>query len=123
MKPTGKEKHFREMIKGQERKIEQARKRIEEIEIELAVYLDSLPVKSEPFAMAPKDNHDYCGKILYASEKAAHAARKLINRDLKKKGKELMRRAYLCDKCEAWHLTTVPHWMPYPENVLPLSSS
>lgn len=114
---TGMEKHFREMIKGQERKIESARKRIEEIEMELGEYLAGVIIKPPP-PVPLKDTHDYCGKILYPSAKAAHAARKLINRDLVKVGKEPMKRAYFCHRCEAYHLTTVPHWMPHPEHEL-----
>lgn len=113
---TGKERALRDAIRQQEEKKAKIQARIEEMTQELADYLASLPPPLPPFSVPPVDAHDYCGKILYPSEKAAHAARKLINRDLKKKGKELMRRAYFCDKCEAWHLTTVPHWMPYPEH-------
>lgn len=58
------------------------------------------------------DIHDYCGKILYSSEKEANSARKLINRDLTKVGKSPINRAYFCDQCEAWHLTTIPYWIP-----------
>lgn len=114
---TGKERSIRDMIRGQEQKIERCKKRIEELNLELTEYLASTPPKPPPFSIAPKeDNHDYCGKILYPSEKAAHAARKLINRDLVKVGKKPMKRAYFCDRCEAWHLTSVDSWIPYPEN-------
>lgn len=114
---TGKEKGLREMIKHQEHKIESCQKKIAALNKELEDYLASQPPKPEPFAVLPKeDHHDYCGKILYPSEKAAHAARKLINRDLLKVGKAPMRRAYFCDRCEAWHLTTILQWIPFPEN-------
>lgn len=116
MKTTAKENAIRDKIKGQEQKIEHAQKRIAELKQELADYLASIPPSIPPFSVAPKDNHVYCGKILYPSEKAAHAARKLINRDLVKKNKPPMKRAYFCPQCEAWHLTTVEHWLPYPEN-------
>lgn len=113
---TGPEIQIREKIKGQEQRIANCQKKIEALNKELEDYLASVPPKPEPFAVLPKeDHHDYCGKILYHSEKAAHAARKLINRDLKKVGKPPLKRAYLCDKCEAWHLTTVESWIPYPE--------
>lgn len=109
---TGQERHIREMIKGQEQKIAKAQKKIDELNEALFEYLTSIP---EPIA-PPKDQHNYCGKILYTVEKAAHSARKLINRDLIKMGKEPMKRAYFCHRCEAWHLTSMPFWMPYPEN-------
>lgn len=105
MKPKqrrAKEKQILEMIKGQEQRIENCRKKIEAL--------------NEAYSIEPKDNHQYCGKILYPSEKAAHKARKLINRDLVKNGKKPMRRAYFCDRCEAWHLTTVESWIPFPEH-------
>jgi hypothetical protein len=35
-----------------------------------------------------------------------------INADLKEKGEDLLKRAYLCADCDAWHLTTVPAWQP-----------
>jgi hypothetical protein len=113
---TGKERALRDSIRQQEEKIVRIRASIKETQRALDEYLASLPALQAALLLPTRDAHDYCGKILYATEKAAHAARKLINRDLKKKGKELMRRAYFCDKCEAWHLTTVPHWCPYPEN-------
>lgn len=109
---TGHEKHLREMIKGQQDKIARCLERIVEIENELSAYLTNLPPPMPPFSVAPKDAHDYCGKILYPSEKAAHSAQKLINRDLKKKGKARLERSYYCTRCEAWHLTTVP----FPEH-------
>lgn len=117
-KITGKERALRDAIRQQEEKKAKIQARIEEMAQELADYLASLPPPLPPFSVPPVDNHDYCGKILYPSEKAAHKARKLINRDLLKKGKELMRRAYFCHRCEAWHLTTIPHWMPFPEHEL-----
>ena len=63
---------------------------------------------SDPVGLV--DDHNYCGKILYASKKEADSARKLINRDLTKVGKRRMERAYFCDRCEAWHLTTIAHY-------------
>lgn len=113
---TGKERALRDAIRQQEEKIQRIRVRIEEITQELTDYLASLPPPVAPFSVPPADDHDYCGKILYPSEKAAHSAQKLINRDLKKKGKQRLERSYYCTRCEAWHLTTVPHWCPYPEN-------
>lgn len=113
---TGKERALRDAIRQQEEKKTKIQARIEEMTQELADYLASIPPPVPPFSVAPKDNHVYCGKILYPSQKAAHAARKLINRDLVKKNKTPMKRAYFCQQCEAWHLTTVEHWLPYPEN-------
>jgi len=110
-KTDGKERHLLEMIAGQERKIEACKLKIAEIQAALEVHR---LVSSQP-SSKPIDLTGYCGKILYTSEKAAHKARKLINRDLKKEGKELMRRAYHCHECDAWHLTTMPSWLPYPE--------
>jgi len=109
---TGQERHIREMIKGQEQKIAQCQKKIDELNMALFEYLSSIPEPMPP----PEDHHNYCGKILYPSEKAAHAARKLINRDFVKVGKPPMKRAYFCHRCEAWHLTTIEKWMPFPEN-------
>lgn len=116
VKITGIERDLRMQIKAQQDKIDRAQKKIIELNEDLETYLANLPPPKPPLPVAPKDEHKYCGKILYPSEKAAHSARKLINRDLKKKGKEPMRRAYLCNICEAWHLTTIPLWLPYPEN-------
>lgn len=111
----GKEANIRTMIADQERKISRAKNRIEELNMELSRYLSSKQtIHVTP--VEPTDSHDYCGKILYSSKKEANSARKLINRDLAKKGKPPMKRAYLCKQCEAWHLTSIPHWMPYPEN-------
>jgi hypothetical protein len=115
-KPTGKERALRDQIRQQEEKILRIQASIKETQRALDEYLASLTPPLPPFAMAPKDDHDYCGKILYASEKAAHAARKLINRDLVKNNKPPMKRAYFCKRCEAWHLTTIEKWMPFPEN-------
>lgn len=113
---TGHEIQLREKIKGQEQRIANCQKKIAALNKELEDYLASLPPKPEPFAVLPKeDHHDYCGKILYPSQKAANAAKKLINRDLKKGGKPPLKRAYLCDRCAAWHLTTIESWIPYPE--------
>lgn len=111
----GKEATIMNLIIGQQAKIDKAMKRIKELQRELSDLLTSriehvAPVKSVV------DNHKYCGKILYVSRKAANSARRLINRDLIKQEKPPMKRAYFCDKCEAWHLTTIPHWMPHPEN-------
>lgn len=117
MKVKGKEAQIRNQIEGQEQKIAKAQKRIEELNQELTDYLAAVQLEPEP-VQAIVDNHNYCGKILYASKKAANSARRLINRDLVKAGKKPMKRSYFCDQCEAWHLTTVPHWMPHPEKEL-----
>jgi hypothetical protein len=113
---TGKERALRDSIRQQEDKIIRIRASIKETQRALDEYLASLPPPLPPFSVPPVDDHDYCGKICYPSEKAAHSARKLINRDLAKVGKKPMKRAYFCDKCEAWHLTTVAEWYPFPEN-------
>jgi hypothetical protein len=52
------------------------------------------------------DNHVYCGKICYPSMHAAGVAKRTINADLKEKGVDPLQRAYFCEQCEAWHLTT-----------------
>lgn len=77
---SGKETHIRSLIKAQEQKIARAQGRIAELTKQLEELLKPKPPQ-EPIK---KDDHNYCGKILYPSKKAAASARKLINRDLKK---------------------------------------
>lgn len=110
----GKEAHIINLIQGQEQKIAKAKKRIEELQADLSALLTAKIEHISP--VEPVDNHNYCGKFLYTSKKSANSARKLINRDLVKAGKPQMRRSYFCERCEAWHLTSVPSWSPYPEN-------
>lgn len=117
MKSTkGKVAEILNQISGQEQKIAKAQKRIDDLQHELSGLLSAQIERVTPSAELLVDNHNYCGKILYASKKAANSARKLINRDLVKAGKPQMRRSYFCERCEAWHLTSVPSWSPYPEN-------
>lgn len=103
---SGNETHIRSLIKDQEQKIARAQQRI----AELTKQLDELSKPKPPQEPIRKDDHNYCGKILYPSKKAAASARKLINRDLKKVGKPSMKRSYFCTQCDAWHLTTIGHW-------------
>lgn len=105
-KMNGKETHIRSLIKDQEQKIARAQERI----AELTKQLEELSKPNPPQEPIKKDDHNYCGKILYPSKKAAASARKLINRDLTKMGKQPMRRSYFCTQCDAWHLTTIGHW-------------
>lgn len=51
-------------------------------------------------------NENLCGKILYISKEAAGDARELINRDLVKAGKDILKKTYYCPQCKAWHLAT-----------------
>lgn len=108
----GKEAHLRNMIEGQEQRIAKAKRRIEELNQQLSDYLSSKKIIPVEPVEPPTDSHNYCGKILYSSKKEADTARKLINRDLTKKGKPPMNRSYFCERCEAWHLTTISHWIP-----------
>lgn len=114
--PDGKERHLLSMIAAQERKIEVCLERIADIQKELEAHRAN-PVKMivVKTRQEPIDLTGYCGKILYTSSKAARAAMKLINRDLRKKGKDPLQRAYHCKECDAWHLTTIPSWLPHPE--------
>lgn len=116
MKPDGKERHLLDMIAAQERKMEACRIKIAQIQKDLEAH-QALPVK-EKATKTPKPPIDltgYCGKIPYVSCKSARAAMKLINRDLRKKGKDPLQRAYHCKDCDAWHLTTIATWLPHPE--------
>jgi hypothetical protein len=108
---TGYEKNLRNMIAALEQKILASQSKLEKYKDELNLYIAGLPKPPKP------DTRDYCGKILYTSEKAAHAARRLINRDLRKAGKPEMPRAYFCVQCEAWHLTTKSVYNP-PSNAV-----
>jgi hypothetical protein len=114
IKRDGKEQDFLERIKGQEQKIENCRKKIQELQNELISYRAVMASVKE-FKEPPVDLTGYCGKILYISPKAAQSAMRLINRDLKKAKKPPLVRSYHCVKCDAWHLTTMPSWLPYPE--------
>ena len=116
------EKKYREkevigMIAGQHQKIVSCQKKIEEahqkIE-ELTLILADIQAAKKATIEIPKseipDQHSYCGKILYGSQSEADKARNLINRDLKKVGKDLIKRSYFCAACEAWHVTTIEKW-------------
>jgi hypothetical protein len=49
-----------------------------------------------------------CAKISFSYRKA----RETINDAHKGKArhKKIPKRAYFCDKCKAWHLTSLSHW-------------
>jgi hypothetical protein len=81
--------------------------RIADLKEQLAAIKNPAPALS-----FPKDDRIYCGKILYVSQHAAAVAMRIINADLKQKGEDLLKRAYFCEECDAWHLTTVPAWQP-----------
>lgn len=106
-KENGRVKHLRTMIKHQEAKRDKITQAILALEIELALALEEAS-KPPPKPLPPViDEHKYCGKIPYVSQDQARSAMRLINRDLKQKGTDLLRRAYFCQQCEAWHLTTI----------------
>jgi hypothetical protein len=93
----GTESNLRNLIKQQEDKLARIQNHIEELKQKLADHLAfvALPIK-HPGVQKVVDNHNYCGKILYTSKKAANGARLLINRDLVKSGKKKMKRSYFC---------------------------
>lgn len=50
-----------------------------------------------------------CGKICYLNRKQAKKSLKEINRQLKKRGEEIiLKDVYLCNECLYWHTTSIP---------------
>jgi len=64
-------------------------------------------------ATQTEEKNWYCGKKRYENKKHAQT---VMNFSKKQRRKNLPQRAYFCESCGYWHLTSKPDWFAKPQN-------